>query len=53
MQGRVFLGPATEPEPPCVYSFRGRMDERFDCQRSARDGRFVYIKNGSSGIPGW
>ena len=51
MQGRVFLGPATEPEPPCVFGFRGRMDERFDCQRSARDGRFVYIKNYMPFVP--
>ncbi len=45
MQGRVFLGPQTEPEPDCVYGFRERMDERFDSQRSARTKQFVYIQN--------
>ena len=37
MQGRVFLGPKAEPEPEHVFSFRERMDERFDNQRAVRD----------------
>lgn len=45
MQGHIFLGPDAEPEPQYVYSFRGRMDERIDMQRSVRDKRFVYIRN--------
>ena len=45
MQGRVFLGPKAEPEPEHVFSFRERMDERFDNQRAVRDKRYVYIKN--------
>ncbi len=45
MQGRIFLGPAAEPEPTYVFGFRERMDERFDSQRSVRDKRFVYIRN--------
>jgi N-sulfoglucosamine sulfohydrolase len=45
MQGRIFLGPKAEPEPPYVFSFRERMDERFDSERSVRDKRFAYIKN--------
>ncbi len=45
MQGRIFLGPKTEPEPEYVFSFRGRMDERYDNQRSVRDKRYAYIKN--------
>jgi arylsulfatase A-like enzyme len=45
MQGRVFLGSGTEPEPDCVYGFRERMDERFDSQRSVRTKQFVYIQN--------
>ena len=45
MQGRVFIGPKAEPEPPYVFSFRERMDERFDNERSVRDKHFVYIKN--------
>ena len=45
MQGSIFLGPKTEPEPAHVFSFRERMDERFDNQRAVRDKRYVYIKN--------
>ena len=45
MQGRSFLGPHAQPEGPYVYGFRGRMDERYDLVRSARDKRFVYIRN--------
>ncbi|MCF7733634.1 MAG: hypothetical protein K9N23_18235, partial [Akkermansiaceae bacterium] len=45
MQGRVFLGPQAEPEPEYVFSFRERMDERFDNQRAVRNKRYVYIKN--------
>ncbi|MCA9052587.1 MAG: sulfatase-like hydrolase/transferase [Planctomycetaceae bacterium] len=45
MQGHAFLGPkATEPQP-CIYGFRGRMDERIDMIRSITDGRYVYIRN--------
>ncbi|MGZ4986865.1 MAG: sulfatase-like hydrolase/transferase, partial [Limisphaerales bacterium] len=45
MQGRIFLGPDAQPEPQYAFSFRGRMDERYDNQRSVRDKRFLYIKN--------
>jgi N-sulfoglucosamine sulfohydrolase len=45
MQGRIFLGPSAELEPQYVFSFRERMDERFDSERSVRDKRFAYIKN--------
>lgn len=45
MQGRIFLGAAAELEPQYVFSFRERMDERYDSQRSVRDKRYVYIKN--------
>ncbi|MEI6235809.1 MAG: sulfatase [Planctomycetota bacterium] len=45
MQGRIFLGPKAEPEPEYVFSFRERMDERYDSQRAVRDKRYVYIKN--------
>lgn len=44
-QGRAFLGPYASPEPPYVYGFRGRMDERYDLVRSVRDKRYVYIRN--------
>ena len=45
MQGSVFLGPKAEAEPTHVFSFRERMDERFDNQRAVRDKHFVYMKN--------
>ncbi len=45
MQGKVFLGPQAEPEPEYSFSYRGRMDERYDESRAVRDKRFIYIKN--------
>ncbi len=51
MQGRIFLGTQAEPEPSHVFSFRERMDERFDNQRAVRDKRFVYIKNYMPYVP--
>lgn len=45
MQGRIFLGPQMESEPEYVFSFRGRMDESIDNQRSVRDRRYLYVKN--------
>lgn len=51
MQGRIFMGPKVEPEPEFVFSFRERMDERFDNQRSVRNKRFVYIKNYMPYVP--
>jgi N-sulfoglucosamine sulfohydrolase len=51
MQGRVFLGPAAEPEPAFVYGFRDRMDERFDSQRSVRSKEFVYIQSAMPNVP--
>jgi len=51
MQGRIFLGPAKEPEPEYVYGFRERMDERYDSQRAVRNKQFVYIKNDMPYIP--
>ena len=44
-QGRIFLGPETEPESPFHFSWRGRADERFDCVRVMRDKQFAYHKN--------
>ncbi len=45
MQGRIFLGPKTEPERKFHFSWRGRMDERMDNVRAVRDTRYLYIKN--------
>ena len=44
-QGRIFLGPQTEPEPNYHFSWRSRADERFDCVRVVRDEQFAYHKN--------
>lgn len=45
MQGSPFLGP--DPGDPRRYVFgaRDRVDEAYDLSRSARDGRFLYIRN--------
>lgn len=51
MQGRVFLGKASEPEPAFVYGFRERMDERIDSQRAVRSKDFVYIQSVMPNVP--
>ena len=51
MQGRIFIGPKAEPEPEYVFSFRERMDERYDSQRAVRDKRYAYIKNYMPYVP--
>ncbi|MEO0587595.1 MAG: sulfatase [Planctomycetota bacterium] len=43
--GRVFLGPDTQPEPGCVFAARDRMDECTDRVRAARDRRHLYLRN--------
>ncbi len=45
MQGHAFLGQYTEPKPYFAFGFRGRMDERYDMVRTARDERYIYIRN--------
>lgn len=45
MQGSIFLGEKKEPEPEYVFSFRARMDERYDSERAVRNKRYAYIKN--------
>jgi uncharacterized sulfatase len=45
MQGRPFLGPALPPEREYVFGARCRIDERYDIIRTARDGRYRYIRN--------
>ena len=44
-QGTAFLGTKTPAAQEFSYGFRGRTDERYDCVRSVRDQRFVYIRN--------
>lgn len=45
MQGRAFLGPHAIPPPEVLFAERGRMDERYDLVRAARDDRYLYIRN--------
>ena len=45
MEGRAFLGPYTTSAPDTLFGFRGRMDERYDLMRTARDERYVYVRN--------
>lgn len=44
-QGQAFLGSQAALPRPYNYGFRGRMDERYDCVRSVRNQRYVYIRN--------
>lgn len=45
VQGRVLVGPKAAPAPAFVFAARDRMDIEYDMMRSARDGRFLYIRN--------
>ncbi|MBK1877708.1 sulfatase family protein [Pelagicoccus mobilis] len=45
MQGRIFLGPETEPEQEYHFAFRGRMDERIDNVRAVSDKRYLYLRS--------
>ena len=45
LQGTVFLGKGTEPEPKYHLGFRERADERYDCVRMIRDKQYAYYKN--------
>jgi N-sulfoglucosamine sulfohydrolase len=45
VQGTAFLGPAAGEPRQFVYGARDRVDEVFDLSRSARDDRWLYIRN--------
>lgn len=51
MQGRVLLGPTAVPAPKFVFAARDRMDVEYDMMRSARDQRFLYIRNFQPELP--
>ncbi len=51
MHGRVFLGPRRAPEPAYVFAARDRMDIEYDMMRSARDTRFLYLRNFQPELP--
>jgi N-sulfoglucosamine sulfohydrolase len=44
-QGRAIAGPARKAAPEFTFSFRDRMDERYDMARAVTDGRYRYIRN--------
>ena len=44
-QGRAIAGSARTPAPSYTFSFRDRMDERYDLARAVTDGRYRYIRN--------
>jgi N-sulfoglucosamine sulfohydrolase len=50
-QGRVLVGPKAAPPPPFVFAARDRMDIEYDMMRSARDARFLYIRNVEPELP--
>jgi N-sulfoglucosamine sulfohydrolase len=51
LQGRGLVGPKTGPEPEFVFAARDRMDIEYDMMRSARDKRFLYIRNFEPELP--
>ena len=51
MQGTIFLGSQSEPEPEYHFSFRGRTDERIDNARAISDKRFLYIRSYTPYVP--
>lgn len=44
MQGTAFAGKFAAEAPKYSYSFRGRMDERYDMTRTVMDQRYVYLR---------
>jgi len=51
MQGRAFAGKHIAKANDFNFGFRGRMDERYDFQRSVTDGRYVYLRNYATTLP--
>jgi arylsulfatase A-like enzyme len=51
LQGRVLVGPKAAPPPELVFAARDRMDIEYDMMRSARDKRFLYIRNFEPELP--
>ena len=45
MQGKAFMGALKSEPKKYAFSFRNRMDERYDMVRTARDERYRYIRN--------
>ena len=45
MQGHAFAGPRKTHPQKYAFSFRNRMDERYDMVRTVRDKRYRYMRN--------
>ncbi len=45
MQGHSFLGRERDPKREYVYGCRDRVDEVFECARSLRSEKYLYIRN--------
>ncbi|MEE2886088.1 MAG: sulfatase [Planctomycetota bacterium] len=45
LRGRAFLGRDRSAAPQYLFAARDRIGEAYDCLRSVRDGRFLYIRN--------
>ena len=45
MQGRIFLGQNRDSERDYIYGCRDRVDEVFECARSLRSRKYLYIRN--------
>jgi hypothetical protein len=44
-EGRAFAGAARQPAPEFTFTFRDRMDERYDLTRAVNDGRYRYVRH--------
>jgi N-sulfoglucosamine sulfohydrolase len=51
LPGRVLVGPRAGRAPAFVFAARDRMDIEYDMMRSARDARFLYVRNFSPELP--
>jgi arylsulfatase A-like enzyme len=51
LQGRVLVGPRAGPAPTYAFAARDRMDQEYDMMRSARDARYLYIRNLQPDLP--
>ena len=51
MQGRIFLGDRTEPDPQYVFGHRDRCDMTVFRLRTVRDARYRYIHNFTPWVP--
>jgi arylsulfatase A-like enzyme len=51
LHGRVLVGERRGPTPEYIFAARDRMDIEYDMMRSARDARFLYIRNFQPELP--